>query len=180
MVEVKGLNELMKDLQSINKKALPNAAKKGALEIAKEITNDYKKNVPKQSGLLRQSVKAVSSYTLEKGVFRAAAVVFRMKKVGIKRFEKLKNAKKWTQEKKNEKKQRIDYFASAYYAHFIEYGFFHKGGVKKSAKSKPNTSGKITFVKGAYTMQKARDKIDPKVKNIVTTKLNAELDKLGF
>lgn len=28
MIEVKGLNELMKDLQSISKKALPNAAKK--------------------------------------------------------------------------------------------------------------------------------------------------------
>ncbi|EKQ7380315.1 hypothetical protein P6E80_000937, partial [Campylobacter coli] len=48
MIEVKGLNELMKDLQSISKKALPNAAKKGALEVAKEITNDYKKNIPKQ------------------------------------------------------------------------------------------------------------------------------------
>lgn len=28
----------------------------------------------------------------------------------------------------------MDYFASAYYAHFIEYGFFHKGGVKKVQK----------------------------------------------
>ncbi|EAJ5194563.1 hypothetical protein RLQ69_001905 [Campylobacter jejuni] len=178
MIEVKGLNELMKDLQSINKKALPNAAKKGALEVAKEITNDYKKNIPKQSGLLKQSVKAVSSYTLEKGVYRAASVVFRMKKVGIKRFEKLKNAKKWTQAKKNERKQRMDYFASAYYAHFIEYGFFYKGGVKKSEKG--NTSGKTTYVKGTYTMQKAKEKIDPKMQSLVTTKLNAELDKLGF
>ncbi|WP_255005588.1 hypothetical protein [Campylobacter jejuni] len=72
----------------------------------------------------------------------------------------------------------MDYFASAYYAHFIEYGFFHKGGVKK--KEKPNISGKNTFVKGTYTMQKAKEKIDPKMQSLVTTKLNAELDKLGF
>ncbi|HDZ5024374.1 TPA: hypothetical protein RTG57_001300 [Campylobacter jejuni] len=180
MVEVKGLNELMKDLQNISKKALPNAAKKGALEVAKEITSDYKKNIPKQTGLLRQSARAVSSYTLEKGVYRAAAVVFRIKKVGIKRFEKLKKVKKWTQAKKNDKKQRMDYFASAYYAQFIEYGFYHKRGVKKSEKGKPNTSGKITFVKGTYTIQKAREKTDPKTQGIVITKLNAELDKLGF
>ncbi|TEY00373.1 HK97 gp10 family phage protein [Campylobacter sp. US33a] len=180
MVEVKGLNELMKDLQNINKKALPNAAKKGALETAKEITNDYKRNIPKQSGLLKQSVRAVSSYTLEKGVYRAAAVVFRMKKVSKKRYEALKSSKKWTQEKKNDKKQRIDYYASAYYAHFIEYGFWHKGGVKKSAKGKPNTSGKTTFVKGTYTMQKARDKIDPEANIIIESKLNNELNKLGF
>lgn len=162
MIEVKGLNELIKDLQSINKKALPNAAKKGALEVAKEITNDYKKNIPKQSGLLKQSVRAVSSYTLEKGVYRAASVVFRMKKVGIKRFEKLKNAKKWTQAKKNERKQRMDYFASAYYAYFIEYGFFHKGGVKKSAKGKPNISGKKHFCKRRLYHAKSKRENRPK------------------
>ncbi|WP_255005591.1 hypothetical protein [Campylobacter jejuni] len=73
---------------------------KGALEVAKEITNDYKKNIPKQSGLLKQSVKAVSSYTLEKGVYRAASVVFRMKEVGIKRFEKLKMLKNGHKQRK--------------------------------------------------------------------------------
>lgn len=178
MVEVKGLNELMQDLQSVSKKALPNAAKKGALEVAKEITKEYKNNIKKRTGLLKQSVKAVPSYQLATGVYRAAAVVFRMKKVNAKKFQALTKAKKWIASKENKKKQ-IEYFASAYYARFIEYGFYHKGGRRKSKKGEKN-KGISTYVKGTYTMKKAREKIDPKLEAILTTKLNAELDKMGF
>ncbi|HEG0602775.1 TPA: hypothetical protein ACHDL2_000966 [Campylobacter jejuni] len=180
MLKVEGLNELMQGLANINKKALSNAAKKSALEVAKEITKEYKRNILKRTGLLKQSVKAVPSYTLQKGVYRAASVVFMMKKVSQKRYEKLAKKKKWTQEKKNDKKQKIDYFASAYYARFIEYGFYHKGGIKKSQKGKTNTSGKTTFVEGTYTMQNARDKVDPKAEKLVEIKLDVELNKLGF
>ncbi|EAJ0336482.1 hypothetical protein AAIJ25_000130 [Campylobacter lari] len=162
----------MKDLNILSNSSLLKAARKGAMSVSKEIAKVYKKTAPKESGLLRSSVRAVTSRNLEKGVYRAAAVVFKKKKVSQKRYEKLKGFKKWTLEKKNEKKNKIEYFSSAYYAHFLEHGFWHKGG--------KNKKGKTSFVKGYKTMENATKKIEPKADILVQNELEKELKKLGF
>ncbi|EAI4303632.1 hypothetical protein IO388_000244 [Campylobacter lari] len=171
-IEVEGLVELMKDLNTLSNSSLSKAARKGAMSVSKEIAKVYKKTAPKESGLLRSSVRAVTSRNLEKGVYRAAAVVFKKKKVSQKRYEKLKGFKKWTLGKKNKKKNKIEYFSSAYYAHFLEHGFWHRGG--------KNKKGKTSFVKGYKTMENATKKIEPKADILVQNELEKELKKIGF
>ena len=156
MIETKGITELIQELREFGSICLASAARKGAKEVSKEIAKEYKRTAPKQTGLLRQSVTALSSRSYEKGVYKAAALVRRIKNVSLKKY----NMPKYKNRRAKRKNQLL-----VYYAHLVEFGFLHTSGKRVEAK---------------HTMQKARNSVEKKANVIVETKLYEEIKKRKF
>lgn len=169
MMKLEGFDEVMKNLQDLGQKHIVTASKKAAKEISKEIVKEYKKNVPKQTGLLRSHAVALMSKSKEKGVYKATALVRKIKSISEKAFAK--RAKKLKPSQINTLKRK----SVVYYAHFVEYGFLHKGGRIKSPKNKSLETR--TRIKGQFIMQKAAQSVEKRALNIASKVFDDELKK---
>ena len=167
-LKVSGLNELIYSLEALGKKELRKASQKAVREIAKDTAKNYKALAPKRSGLLASQATALNTRSKEKGIVKARVIIKRIKKVSEKTFQKSKYTKQQKRLRFGTKKR---FELVNYYAHFIEYGFLHKGRSKKGTGKR---------VQGQFVLKRASELTKPKINAIIQASLNESLQKAGL